>query len=255
MAGVAVLCVGIFAAASKLKARPAGNTTSSSSNVSVTPIDASAAPADTGKLNVTSDPDGAAVLIDGKQVGTTPYESGALPTGKHMVKLLAPADSGRATYQEEIAVKAGAETMLRAVLPIAGGSPSGPAATVTKVTVQQVFAGQDQPEGGYKIAVWVHITGAAKKTCLLSAFFYAPDGATPLKASNSGSPYQSQDGQVAVSTQVPIESDSMDVTGTTLFIPDSALPVPGDQATFRILIHVEDKQILQSDPSPLKSGI
>ncbi len=65
-------------------------------------------------LLIASNVNGARVVIDGEQVGRTPFESSPLP-GRHRVEVLA---DGRVTFRAELSLTAGTTSRVRAELPI-----------------------------------------------------------------------------------------------------------------------------------------
>lgn len=74
-----------------------------------------------GRLQVTGTPEGAIVVVDGKDVGTLPHE-GDVPTGKHRVEVVAP---GHRSFVQDVNVKE-RETITREVTLSPAGTPQGP---------------------------------------------------------------------------------------------------------------------------------
>jgi hypothetical protein len=69
--------------------------------------------AEAGTLIVESRPSGAAVIIDGRQVGTTPMSLGDLGTGSHAVRL---ERDGYRTWTSAVSISAGAQNRITASL-------------------------------------------------------------------------------------------------------------------------------------------
>jgi hypothetical protein len=77
------------------------------------PIDAVPAPAPTGWVDLTSDPSGAAIAIDGQPKGTTPQKI-KLGVGDHTIAMTLP---GRKPFETRIKLGAGATEPVAATLP------------------------------------------------------------------------------------------------------------------------------------------
>jgi hypothetical protein len=122
---------------------------------------AAAAAAQTGRLEVTSDPPGARVSVDGVPRGVTPFSMAAVPVGEHRVTL----SSDQSSIQRQVTVAAGATATVMA--SIANTGVAGGWAQIKAPIELQVF------EGGQLIAT----TGAPR--------FMLPAGRHDLEVANT----------------------------------------------------------------------
>lgn len=210
-----------------------------------------------GKLRVTSTPEDAEVFLDGKELGKTPFDAGSVPSGKHTLKLIPPANSGLHEWTQDIEVAAGESRVVDVQLASAAGGNQKPAAepgvTLQSVGIQAVPNGTPEvPEEAIRFHIGLRIAGAAGRTVSVAVHFHSTDGITPLKPRITGTPYQTAEGQLSVSAAITADSDPADIQDLTLLIPTSVFPVSLDQASFRIVAAIDGKQVLLSDPSPLR---
>ncbi len=101
-------------------------------------IEAQAAPA-TGKLQVTSEPAGATVLVDGERKGTAPVLVADLAIGRHQVELRADG----ATVQQEVTIEPGGTSSLVVPVSSARNAPVSGWVSVSSPVELQVFEGTE----------------------------------------------------------------------------------------------------------------
>ena len=101
-------------------------------------IEAPAAPA-TGRLQVTSEPAGAAVLVDGERKGTAPLLVSDLAVGRHRVELQADGT----TRQQEVTIEPGGTSSLVVPMSSASDGPVSGWLAVTSPVELQVFEGTE----------------------------------------------------------------------------------------------------------------
>jgi hypothetical protein len=99
-------------------------------------IDAPAVPA-TGRLQVTSEPAGATVLVDGERKGSAPLLVNDLAVGRHRVELQADG----ATVQQEVTIDPGGTSSLVVPISSAKGGPVSGWLSVSSPVEVQVFEG------------------------------------------------------------------------------------------------------------------
>jgi serine/threonine-protein kinase len=90
----------------------------------------------TGRLDVTSDPPGARVRLDGVAVGATPLRLPEVAAGQHAIMI----SNGDQVVQRTVAVAAGATASVFAALPKAAGPTAGWISTTSPVDLQ-IFEG------------------------------------------------------------------------------------------------------------------
>jgi serine/threonine protein kinase len=225
---------------------PTGQNTSKPVNV------ASAA----GTLRIGSVPPGAQIVVDGTRASITPADVSNITPGKHLIQLIPPSGSSLAEWSKEVEIRAGETVVVDAVLSEAPKSPepSGVTVTVKSAAAKQLFPGQG-PEGhaGIQVNSAFRIAGAAGKSGAVAALFYAQDQSTPLMARADATAFQNTEGQLSVAGSFQPAADPADYPSFTLFVPESAFPVPYDQVSWRLVIYVDNKPEFQSPLAPLLS--
>jgi hypothetical protein len=111
---------------------------------STTPSSPPSSPSTTGSLQITTNPDGASVSIDGGSQGITPLTVSGLAAGSHTVRL---AKAGYTDYTGTLTIAGGKTTMLNIALVMAQGTaaqttlpPATPASQVPAGTTSPVTA-------------------------------------------------------------------------------------------------------------------
>ncbi|MEP6756755.1 MAG: serine/threonine-protein kinase [Chthonomonadales bacterium] len=207
-------------------------------------------------FRITTIPAGIKVQLDGKEIGTTPLDVDHASPGKHTLRFLPPADSGVIAATREITLESGQKkefeiALQSTVSPTGDNSTIGSAVSFQSLEAQEMTGG-NPPSNGIQIAVACRIAGQQGKKGLLAVFFYAQDGQTAMKPKAGGEAYQNNDGQLAVSIPISIDSSVMEFPNATLFIPYSAFPVDSPtKVTYRAFIIVDGKSLGQSDVKPL----
>ncbi|VAW73313.1 Protein of unknown function DUF323 [hydrothermal vent metagenome] len=112
--------------------------------------------ADHGSMNIVSDPAGAAIYIDGREVGKSPYHASSLKPGSYVIRLEL---KGRLNWQQNVEVKAGQlkklEANLKSSLFKLAITSNAPHAEYQILGMRKKFTqGMVLEPGKYKIRAW-----------------------------------------------------------------------------------------------------
>ncbi len=211
---------------------------------------------ETGALRIASTPSGAQIVLDGNRAAVTPADVSGVAPGNHLIQLVPPSGSGLAEWSKEVEVRSRETVVVDAVLSEAAKSPeaSRVAISVRSAVPKQLFPGQG-PEGhaGIQVNVAFRVAGASGKSGAVAALFYAQDQSTPLRARTDATAFQNADGQLSVAGSFQPAADPADYPNYSLFVPESAFPVPYDQISWRLVIYVDNKPEFQSPVASLLS--
>jgi len=209
-------------------------------------------PAPAGGLRITSDPPGVRVILNDQEVGLTPHDAAPVEPGIHVVRLVPPPESGLEEWERRVQVRPGETLVLEASLA---------SASTARAQFEAVEAAPfaDSGNRGLRVRASFRLVGAAGKDGLVTAFFYGADRATPLPGPANTPSLCNAQGQLSVSRSIQPAADPADFPDCALFVPDTAFPVPYEQASYQVIVFVDGKPagstdirpVLQADPGPV----
>jgi tRNA A-37 threonylcarbamoyl transferase component Bud32 len=210
-------------------------------------------------IQVSSNVQGARLLVDGKELGTAPGIVPNAAPGDHLVMLVPSEDSGLASAAQFVRV-AGRPVVVNLGLMSRGQATGTPqaGAQINRMFGKHGFVtpsgSSEAPVRGALIKGSVRITGAAKKPVLIAFYFYGSDLETPLTPRSPDSPYKNEEGKLCLVLGLTPETDVIDLPGLEAFLPENAFPVPMNQAGYRVSVFVDGVPVYQSNVEMLAGG-
>ncbi len=213
-------------------------------------------------LRVASTPSGAAVSVEGRDIGVTPFETTALAAGRHVLQITAPEGSDMADATREIDLDPGAtlelDTQLSPITRQPDPTETGPSAEIVRMSG---FAGTVRSplrprlaRNGILVTVSFRVRQAAAKHGVVSVFFYDKDG-SPMRPVAPRSPYQNADGQLSAARAFVVKSSPADFPEFELFVPAQAFPTTDtSRITYRLVVFVDGKAAATSEPQAVAAG-
>ncbi len=203
-------------------------------------------------LRVKTEPEGARVLLDGRQVGITPCEVRGVAAGSHQVTAVAPG-TDVSSAQWPIEAAAGAQLTLEAELAKRDPETEPDAPTVALISdagYEEASHSRIAP-GTQSTSVLVsasfRVLGANGKTIGVAIRFYDQATGRPLRSAQPGSPLADAQGNLVAASQIRVSGASVLFPAVEVLVPREAFPVKPSRAAYDITVYLDGEAAATSE--------
>jgi serine/threonine protein kinase len=214
-------------------------------------------PPQTGTLTVNTSPAGVKIILDGREMGSTPQEIKNIAPGRHTLRLVPRPESGFVAATRYVEVLAGQHKEIDTQLTLAPTTPPAPSANpageVRLTDVHEVTL-PDPPQTVMRLTLSFRVTGASGKPGQVAVVFYGADQVTPIKPKEMAERFADAAGRLVVWDKFDAANDLVDFPAYTLDLPLQVLPLPAGQVYCQAVLYVDAAEVGKSPIYPLKSS-